>query len=307
LESLCATLTELDEHGYYFVERAEDNYNGHEVSVFRRLYLAFGTVLVMLEESDVLLFFSLDVAHCKSVFGHSVMACVGLGANAALIPVSLAVVYGETAENVAWFMDHTLSMPSLKDQMKKNRASPKCIIISDQGKALLANEVSELFEQYGVRRRSCGEHLPTTIAQNKRGKKGTIKGSLKNVASDVRRVATALTREDAERRVDAIKNPTVQEYIRDRVEQISPYKCLEEGLASGGRTTSQAAESFFNMILPFRRSGLVSGILWLCGRFQERVRADVTVARDHRQVRQVERFDAARLLVVHVAQVGMHA
>jgi hypothetical protein len=66
----------------------------------------------------------------------------------------------------------------------------------------------------------------------------------------------------------------VREYVSVRLEAISPYKCLDEGLWSGGRTTSQMGESFFNMILPLRRLPVIGGIMWLCHRLQERVEED---------------------------------
>lgn len=115
----------------------------------------------------------------------------------------------------------------------------------------------------------CAKHLIRTLEVMKQS--GKLKGSLKGVRYLIYKWARSRTEEFAKGVMKEIRkvNSGVASYLEERKSLILAAEFLGKDISRGGRITDQLIESFFNMVMPFREKGPVSGILWMFKRWEE--------------------------------------
>lgn len=258
LESFFDYLRKTDPTGSYFLEKQDDKYNGVEVSTFRRYFCSMGAVRQFLN-TDLLHVLAFDAAHMKHAFGGVCLAAVFVTANMKIVPLAWALVSSEDEENCAWFVSQVVEI----------LGEHKFVWFSDQGTAILCEQVEKVLRRHGHVRSLCAKHLIRTLEVMKQS--GKLKGSLKGIRFLIYKWARSRTEDFARTVMQEIKsvNKGVAAYLEERKSLILAAEFLGKGTSRGGRITDQLIESFFNMVMPFREKGPVDGILWMFKRWEQ--------------------------------------
>lgn len=251
----------VDPMGVYLLETIPGTYNGVDVVTFSRLFVSFGAVKELVAATQILPFLALDGAHLRRVFGGIVLAAVIPSANRQLCCLAFAVVESETEETCAWFARLVLLQ----------HPDVQFVWMTDQGVALTSKKVSAILKENGQYVSSCAKHMLVTLQNSKQRANGEIVGSLHALQKPIFDFSRARTQKAAEDVLTAIsaKNQSVAKYLRERREKVAAFAILKigedgeiDGRRRGGRISNQLAESFNQMIMPFRQMGFVSGIVW---------------------------------------------
>lgn len=257
LDSFLAEMQELDPEGLYFVEYGDDTYDDHEVHVFQRYFASFGAARKFVQDTSILYFVVSDGAHLKSAFGGVVLAAVVTSANNRIFPIAWAVCAVEDEQNCVWFASEILNrFPGID-----------FVWMTDQGSGFTGAEFQKLLLDRNQLHSFCAKHVVRTLEVMKSA--GQITGSLKGVRQLVFSFARARSFEWSRKILAEIKavNKDVAKYLKERESKLAAAAFLTSDRVRGGRITSQLVESFFNMILDFRKLGFVEGIIWMCEKF----------------------------------------
>lgn len=262
LPQFVAAVRAIDLKGMIDLETRRDNYNSVEVDVFHRLFFCLGAHRIIVSKTAVLPFLAVDGAHLRRVFGGIMLVAVMPTANRQLCPLAVAFVESESEESCVWFATRLLSCyPGVH-----------FVWMMDQGSALTSAGMCTLLDGADQVRSTCAKHLMATLTNNRNRSEGEIKGPLKGVQYQLYQLAKSRSSEAAEDVLAKIKalNPTVEVYLRDRLDLIASFALLEidadgeiGGRRRGGRITTQLAESLNNALLKVRSMGIISGLIWM--------------------------------------------
>lgn len=245
-----------DPDGKYILETKPQSY---AKNAFWRLFIVFGFVVHWWRAPHIRLV-TFDGGHMKLVFKGHILMLVCKDPNDELTILAYGSVSSEDGDNCSWFLKQAADVfPGIE------------ILMADQGKGLVGDQVQRVAKEYKIFIASCTNHCHKSMVESIGSKQA------KGLKPFVTQLGRARTRPALVAVLTAVrlKSEEAYNYLSDRRRRLASHYTLKQDLRRGLTICNANVESTMNMVLPLRYKPIIDGIVWLsvhqATKFEERL------------------------------------